>query len=102
MADRGEQRGAHPVALGQRLGLGGLGPQPVPVQRGRGLGGEAVQQPGRDRPGLRADDEDQARPRLDADRLTASAGAVPLTATLTHCAPTRSTSSARPPRVLVR
>ena len=40
-----EQRGAHPVALGQRLGLGGLGAQPLPVQRGGGLGGEAGQQP---------------------------------------------------------
>ena len=44
MADRGEQRGAHPVALGQRLGLGRLGAQPFPVQGGRGLGGVTVQQ----------------------------------------------------------
>ena len=45
VADRGEQRGAHPVALGQGLGLRGLGAQPVPVQRGGGLRGEPVEQP---------------------------------------------------------
>ena len=44
MADRRQQRGAHPVALGQRLGLRGLGPQPLPVQRRGGLGGEPDEQ----------------------------------------------------------
>jgi hypothetical protein len=33
------------LALGERLGLGGLGAQPFPVERGGGLGGESVQQP---------------------------------------------------------
>ena len=103
VADRGEQRGPHPVALGQRLGLGGLGTQPVPVQRRADLGGEAVQQPARQRPVLagrlpapgrrsrgRACSAGVVRARLPLDR-----GAHPLLAD-------RSSSSARPPRLLVR
>ena len=43
VADRGEQRGAHPVGLGQLAGLGGLLGQPLLAQRDRGLGGEGVQ-----------------------------------------------------------
>ena len=49
VADRGEQRGPHPVALGQRLGLGGLGAQPFPVEGGGGLRREAGQQARRER-----------------------------------------------------
>ena len=52
MADGREQCCAHPVALGQRLGLRGLGPEPVPVQGGGNLRGEPVQQPGGQGPAL--------------------------------------------------
>ena len=45
VADRGEQRGPHPVGLGDRLGRLGLGGQPLLVQRDRGLGGERAEHP---------------------------------------------------------
>ena len=42
MADRGEQRGAHPVGLGERPGGGGLLGEALLAQRDRGLGGERL------------------------------------------------------------
>ena len=63
MADGGEQRGAHPVALGERLCLSGLRPQPVPIQRCGRLGGEPVEQLAVDRHRLAGHDERQVTPR---------------------------------------
>ena len=42
VADRGEQRGAHPVRGGQRPGGGGLLGEPLLAQRDGGLGGERL------------------------------------------------------------
>ena len=42
VADRGEQRGAHPVGLGERPGGGGLLGEPFLAQRDGGLGGERL------------------------------------------------------------
>ena len=68
VADRGEQRGPHPVAFGQRLGLGRLGTQPLPVQRGRRLGGVPGQQGRRGRGVLPGDHQGQVGPDVDARR----------------------------------
>ena len=65
MADRGQQRGAHPVALGQRLGLSGLGAQPLAVQGRGGLGGEPDQQPGGGRLRMLRDEQGQILPDVD-------------------------------------
>ena len=45
VADRGEQRGAHPVDLGERPGGGGLLGEPLLPQRDGGLGGERLDHP---------------------------------------------------------
>ena len=45
VADRVQQRGPHPVGLGQRPGLLGLLGQPLLPKRDRGLGGERLEDP---------------------------------------------------------
>ena len=45
VADRGEQRGAHPVGLGDRPGGCGLGGQPLLLERGGRVGGEGAEHP---------------------------------------------------------
>ena len=45
VADRGEQRGAQPVGLGQRPGRGGLLGEPLLAQRDGGLRGERLDHP---------------------------------------------------------
>ena len=98
VADRGQQRGAHPVALGQRLGLRGLRAQPVPVQGRGGLRRVAVQQSLGQRPGLRGRDQDQVITRREAQLGPPGFDGEPeLTATRIHRPPARSSSSARPP-----
>ena len=68
VADGREQRGPHPVALGERLGLGGLGAQPFPVQGGGRLGGVAGQQRRRGRVRLPGDQQDQVAADVEAGR----------------------------------
>ena len=66
VADRGEQCGPHPVPFGQRLGLGGLGAQPFPVERGGGLGGVPRDQGRRGRQSLPGDQQGQVVADIDA------------------------------------
>ena len=68
VADSREQRRPHPVAFGQRLGLGGLGPQSFPVQGGGRLGRVTGQQRGRGRVRLPGDQQDQIAPDVNAGR----------------------------------
>ena len=67
VADRGQQRGAQPVGLGQRPDRGGLLGQPLLPQRDRGLGGEGLDHP----PvggGERVSAQDQGEVVVDRDR----------------------------------
>ena len=66
VTDRGEQRGPHPVAFGECLGLGRLSAQPVAVQGGRRLGGVPGQQGRRGRGGLPGDHQGQVVADVDA------------------------------------
>ncbi len=64
VADRREQRGAHPVRLGDGPGRLGLGGQPLLLQRRRRVGGERAQHPavGRGQRGGRAGPATGSRP----------------------------------------
>ncbi len=92
VTDRREQRGSHPVPLGQRLSLSRLSPQPVAIQGRRRLRREAVEQPRRDLLVLPGHSQREIVAGPDPDRLgrggrqrrPAPTGTVPAAATLTH------------------